>query len=166
MVAIISDIHDNMACLGMFLDWCEREKINTLICCGDVTNIDTLSHIVRSFKGQIHLVRGNMDVFEDDALGKFQKNENFHYYGRTGRLEAAGMQIGICHEPFLIDEVLMLGKCCFVFYGHTHKPWIESRNGAIIANPGTLGGVFQKATFAYAENSRLKLMLLDATRSE
>jgi predicted phosphodiesterase len=39
-------------------------------------------------------------------------------------------------------------KCDIIFYGHTHKPWIEIKNGIQIVNPGTLGGVFTPATFA------------------
>jgi len=43
---------------------------------------------------------------------------------------------------------MKIGPCDIIFYGHTHKPWIEEKNGVKLVNSGTLGGVFQKATFA------------------
>ncbi len=46
-----------------------------------------------------------------------------------------------------------------IFYGHTHKPWIEEQNQIKIVNPGTLGGVFQKATFALYDTGDRKLEL-------
>jgi uncharacterized protein len=159
MIAIIADIHDNLVYLGKLLDWCDENLAEDLICCGDVTNIDTLAEINHRFRGQIHLVRGNMDIYQDEELKKFHGNKNFHYYGRIGTFEIGGKQFGLCHQPFLIDKALDTVPCDFVFYGHTHKPWIESRDNSIIVNPGTLGGVFQKATFATLEMEKNDLQL-------
>ena len=60
-----------------------------------------------------------------------------------------------------IDKVKKLGHCDIIFYGHTHKPWIEDRGGTSIVNPGTLGGVFQKATFTFWGNDKLELKILE-----
>ena len=46
-----------------------------------------------------------------------------------------------------------------MFYGHTHKPWFVGKNDIIIANPGTLGGVFYKASFAVLDTDTGKLEL-------
>ena len=51
-------------------------------------------------------------------------------------------------------------KLNYIFYGHNHKPWIENKTDAQIINPGTLGGVFQKSTFAVLEKD-IKLIILE-----
>ena len=38
LIAIISDIHDNLVNLTKCLNWCNANKIKTIICCGDITN--------------------------------------------------------------------------------------------------------------------------------
>jgi len=81
---------------------------------------------------------------------------------RTAVFEIGGKKVGVCHEPFLVKEVLAKGDCDIIFYGHTHKPWIEIKDGIQIVNPGTLGGVFTPATFAVWDtgSGQLELKLL------
>jgi len=168
-VAVISDIHDNLPNLEKCLDWCRDNSIPVLVCCGDVTNADTLSYISENFDGPIHLVRGNMELFSAGEADNHQAKGNFHYHGRQGCFQAGEKTIAFCHEPFLIEGAI--GRCReslqknpdIVFYGHTHKPWIEEQDGIKAANPGTLGGVFAKATFAVYDSAseELKLILLE-----
>jgi putative phosphoesterase len=179
-IAIIADIHDNLPNLSKCLAWCKKEGVEKLICCGDVTNSETLGVISRDFSGEIFLVRGNMEIYEDDEAGFYK---NIVYGGRTAVWEIAGKKVGVCHEPFLIKEVLAKNEFHsgggvsatdgvgfqnrqieYIFYGHTHKPWIEEKNGFQIVNPGTLGGVFSPATFALwdAESGKLELKLLNS----
>jgi len=160
-LAVISDIHDNLKNLKRCLDVCEGEKVEQIVCCGDVTTIETLNFLRKNFQGKIHLVRGNVDIFENvDVAGI----EDFFYYGRIGNFKIEDKKIGLCHEPFLFDKVLENGNCDVVFYGHTHKPWIEAKNGVSFINPGTIGGVFQKSTFSIwdTETGRLDLKVLDS----
>ena len=144
-VAIISDIHDNIVNLKKCLVFCAENNIEKIFCCGDVTNSETLKFLANNFQKEIYLVRGNMEIFEDEEPKKYK---NIIYFGRVARFELEGKKIGLCHEPFLSDYVLKKGECDIVFYGHTHKPWIEKKNNYLFVNPGTLGAVFQKATFA------------------
>jgi putative phosphoesterase len=148
-VAIISDIHDNLANLEKFINWCLANQVEQIICCGDVTSIDTLDFLARKFRQQIYLVRGNMEIYDQDEIENITKvRVNINFLGRTAIIDLDNKKVGLCHEPFLIDEVNKLDKCDIIFNGHTHKPWIEVKNNIKIVNPGTLGGVFQKATFA------------------
>jgi uncharacterized protein len=154
-IAIISDIHDNLPNLEKFLDWSIKEKVNVILCCGDVTKIETLNFLARKFALPIYLVRGNMEIFDQNEMDtEILIHKNIVFLGRTGIIDLNGKKIGLCHEPFLIDEVLRIGPCNMIFYGHTHKPWIEEKNGVKLVNPGTLGGVFQKATFAVWDTDR------------
>jgi putative phosphoesterase len=115
-----------------------------------------LRYLQENFLGSIYFVLGNADSFEKQDI---LMGDNFNYYGKVGLVEIAGINIGLCHEPYLVDKVLELGECDFVFYGHTHKPWIEERDGVNVVNPGTLGGMFQKSTFAVLDTKTNNLEL-------
>jgi putative phosphoesterase len=145
LIAIISDIHDNLVNLNKCLSWCKKEKIKNLICCGDITNSETLKILSENFDGQIYLVRGNLEIYEEEEVFQYK---NIKYLGRYGRFEFDNKIIGVCHEPYFIKKVLEDGICDIIFYGHMHEPWQSKENDVLIINPGTLGGVFQKATFA------------------
>lgn len=159
-IAIIADIHDNLANLEKCLRFCLKSNVEILLCCGDVTNQETLVYMSEMFQKKIYLVRGNMEIFTEE-LALAQKN--IKYLGRIGRIKLVGKNIGLCHEPFLKGSVLKQGPCDFIFYGHTHKPWIEKTNDYKFINPGTLGGVFQRATFALwdTKNDEPELIVLD-----
>ena len=160
LIAIISDIHDNLINLEKCLNWCQANEVKEIFCCGDVANGETLGVLAKNFSGPIRLVAGNMEIYGKDEVKKYK---NIVYYGRTGRFKADGRKVGLCHEPFLLEKVKADGPCDIIFYGHTHKPWIADKDGVKTVNPGTLGGVFQKATFAAweTETGRLELKILE-----
>lgn len=153
---IISDIHDNLPNLDKCLDWAFSHKAKAMLCCGDVTNSDTLRHLAQKFKGSVYIVRGNAEIFDRSELKQYA---NIADGGKIGRWSIADLTIGACHEPYLIDKVREKGSCDFIFYGHTHEPWIEKRGNTVVANPGTLSGMFSRATFAvlYTETRELRL---------
>jgi uncharacterized protein len=159
-IAIIADIHDNLVNLQKCLDWCAANGVEEIVCCGDITNGETLKFLSEHWRGSIHLVRGNMEIYDEAEAGLFG---NFRYYGRTGSFDRKKKKIGIGHEPFLIDDLMAEDGYDIIFYGHTHKPWESKKNGIRLVNPGTLAGVFQRATFAVwdTESDRLELKILD-----
>jgi putative phosphoesterase len=170
-IAIISDIHDNLPNLKKCLSWCAENKIEKLICAGDVTNSETLQILSENFKGEIFMIAGNGETYDEDVAAAY---ENINYGGRFAIFKIDGKNIGVCHEPSFIADVLKSSllskeglpvlsvaeggdgsdKCDIIFYGHTHKPWIEIKNGIQIVNPGTLGGVYTPATFAVWDTTK------------
>lgn len=145
-VAIISDIHDNLANLGLFFEAIKKEKVEKIICCGDVCNSETLKILSKKFLNEIFLVKGNAEIYQEQEAFEI---ENINYLGKIGIIEIEKSKIGICHEPTLINNLLENEPDLnFIFYGHTHQPWISIRQKATLINPGTLGGVFHKACFA------------------
>ena len=162
-VVIISDIHDNNVNLNRCLNWCLDNNVKELICCGDVTNINTIDIMAKGFHGTIHLVPGNICLFKE---GDLEKYDNLIYYGSIGRFKLDRYSVGLCHEPFLIKEVNKLGKCDYIFYGHTHKPWEEKIGDCRVVNPGTAAGLSYKATFAVydTETDKLELKILENLR--
>lgn len=143
-VLIISDIHDNQINLKKCLTWCRSNNIASIFCCGDVTNGETLEMLSKNFSKEIYLVQGNVELFDESILQEF---ENIKYFGKIANFEFDKFSVGLCHQPYLIEKVLEK-KSDIIFYGHTHKPWIEDKGRTKIVNPGTLGGTFSLGTFA------------------
>lgn len=143
-IAIIADIHDNEPYLTAFLS---STKADALLICGDIGNIDTLKQISVSFSGLIYFVFGNADTFDTKDIPK-----NITNLGEAGIIELDHKKIGLCHEPYKIKE-LLLEKPYIIFYGHTHKPWIDKKENVLLVNPGTLGGVFLSSTYALWDTS-------------
>jgi len=151
-IAIISDIHDNLVNLKKTLDWCLKNKVEKIVCCGDVTNFETIETMSKSFLGDIFLVSGNADIWYEEELEAYK---NIKYLGEIGVVELDGERVGVCHEPFKIKDVLKK-SVSIIFYGHTHKPWIEKRDKINVINPGTLGGMFFRASFAVWETGKIE----------
>jgi len=148
-IAIVSDLHDNLPNFDKFLAFVRKEQIKTLLLCGDTGNKGTLSYITNNFDGEIYLVLGNMD----------QKIQAPDFV----TLEIDKVKIAITHFPDVAKKLAESQKFDFVFYGHTHKPWIEETGKCFLANPGNLAGQFYKATFAVLDTKTkyLSLKILD-----
>jgi len=158
-VAIISDIHDNLANLDIFLNFIQDQNISVIICAGDLTSFETMKILSNKFHGKIYLVRGNGDFFTERDVFLLK---NIIFLDRVGNFELFDRKIGLCHESFLISKCLEK-KCDYIFYGHSHKPWIDERNNYKIINPGNLAGVRFRASFALwdFEKNIFNLKILD-----
>lgn len=160
-IAIISDIHDNLVNLNKCLKVCQTEKIDKIICLGDVCNLDTLTILCQKFKNEIHLVDGNGEIYtKKDAL----KIKNLDYQAEFGYLSIDNINLAFCHKKKDIDELLKGAKVKpdFIFYGHNHKPWLEKKKNTFWANPGNVAGIYYQPTFAIlnTDNKNLSLKLL------
>jgi hypothetical protein len=162
-VAIISDVHDNLVNLEKYLKWCGENKIEEIIMCGDLCAPATLARVLApKFSGKIHMVFGNVSDRETERKVA-KKFPNVIHYGDEGEFEIDGKKVAIIHYPIEAKALAQSGKFDFIFYGHSHKPWIEKIGNAYLANPGTLSGMFQKATFAVwdTESEKMELKLLE-----
>ena len=190
-IAIISDSHDNVPNLEKALGWINSQGISLIIHCGDLCAPSMLSKvIVPNFEGKIHLVHGN--VGDPKLLEEVAKSfPNVTVHGQVGELEIeypspfgdnashfekmhrrrVRGKIAFTHYPEQGKKLAETQKYALVFYGHTHKPWIQKygltqtkteaatdksprksvlspRKSVLLVNPGTLAGMFYKATFA------------------
>lgn len=157
-IGIASDSHDNLATLKKFTDYCNREKIETVIHCGDVAERETLKTLVKALDAEILLSLGNAD-HDHRLAGPTDKANEARIFRGLGIAEIGGLKIGFAHYRETGLKFCGNGKFDFIFYGHTHKPWMEKMNGCVLANPGNLAGLLYKATFATLETSTRKLDL-------
>ena len=162
-VAIFSDTHDNVPNLKKFFSWINDNNIEHVIFCGDLSTPAILRDvIVPNYQGRLYMVFGNVTDRENlsDLAAKYEKVRHF---GDRGKIKIGKFNIGFVHYPDKAKEMAESGEFNYVFYGHSHKPWLEVVADCQLANPGTLAGLFNKATFAVfdAETGRLELKLLE-----
>lgn len=175
-VAILSDSHDNVPNMEKALKYINKEGIKIIIHCGDLCAPAMLISVIEpNFKGKIYLIHGN--VGDKELLEKVAKKyPNFKIFGEVGELEidnentslAESRRVAFTHFPKEAQKLAKTGKYDLVFYGHTHKPWEEKVTGyklhvTRLVNPGTLAGMFYKATFAIYDTvtNKLELKILD-----
>lgn len=152
-IAIISDVHNNTVNLKKVLDYCAKEKIETIICCGDLASAETLDFLNDNYSGTIYYTFGNMDRdhLNMPAFEHISSYKNTKIYENFGEVVIVGNKIAFIHYPDKAKDLCETGKYDFVFCGHTHKPWQETINNCIILNPGNVAGELYPPTFAVWE---------------
>ncbi len=182
-IAIISDTHDNIPNLEKTLAWLNRQGISLIIHCGDLCAPSILTEVILpKFSGKIHLVYGNVgdrELLEE----KCQKLKNVKFCGDFGKIRIDNKNIAFVHKQKEAKKITQSSQYDLIFYGHSHKPWIEKlkiKNALVrladgsrkklkivhLVNPGNLAGMFYKATFAVydTETDKLELKILEKIR--
>jgi len=158
-IALIADIHNNETNLKKVLDYCGQEKINIVICCGDLASLETLDFLNANFSGAIYYVFGNMDNDQLQDWEFSEKYKNTFVYKNFGETTINNKKIAFVHYPDIARKLCESGKYQFVFYGHTHKPWTEKINECTMLNPGNVAGDIYPPTFAVWETKDDKFEL-------
>lgn len=158
LIGIIADIHDNLLNLEKCLNWCRDNKLEKIICCGDVCNAETLRFLSENFPQEIFLVDGNGETFTEADIKSLK---NINYCHEIGVKEIGGLNLGFCHRQQEVEKVIARSSenLDFIFMGHSHKPWLEKRGQTFLANPGNISGTFYQATFATLDTKDKKLDL-------
>ncbi len=162
-IAIISDIHDNIANLKKVLRCCNNNGVNKIICCGDLASMETLNFLCDNFSGKILFTFGNMDKGYLDIKKIGPKYRNALIFENYGTIEIADKKIAFVHFPDIAKELCKSSKYDFVFYGHTHKPWEETINNCRLLNPGNVTNQRYAPTFATwnINKNTFKLILIN-----
>lgn len=163
-IAIISDSHDNLANIKKAIDVLKKEKVKTILHCGDVCAPATLKEVLKDFNGKFHLVFGNVDG-DHFRLTKisFGKPSKLKIFGELGEIKIGKKKIAFVHSPEFAKGLAATQKYDLVFYGHTHKPWVKIIGKTRLINPGNLAGLFYQATFAIynTKTNKLELKILN-----
>lgn len=158
IIAIFSDSHDDWQNLKQLLSYCDQQKINTILFCGDLANKETLEYLTANFSGQIFMVGGNADLFD---IREVKKYSNIIYEEKILRCEINQQKIIAVHKPTELMAALSASEeqFDFAFCGHTHRPDLKKKRQTIVANPGTLHGLISQASFAVLDTKTKKLEL-------
>lgn len=154
LIAIFSDLHDNLSNLSLFIKKINKLDIKNLIFTGDLTNNDTLEILANSFKDTIYLVQGNADLYD---IRLFKKYSHLKYLGENNIITIDKINIGLSHFPEIAKK-LINKNLDFVFYGHTHRPNLEKINNCYLINPGNLNNPFSP-TFAILNTNNKYIQL-------
>lgn len=159
-IGIISDTHDNLANARKCAEFLKKEKIKTVIHCGDIFKPETIKEILRVIKAKIHIIFTPADAsFSRIPENSFAGLPGVKIWGKNGEIRIKNKKIAFCHFPETAESLLRAGKHDFIFYGHTHKPWLKKIGKTKLVNPGNLAGIFYKATFAVYDTKTDKLEL-------
>lgn len=160
-IAICSDSHDNLPNISKFLSYCNRHKIKTIIHCGDWCAPGTLRFFRENFKEKIYGAFGN--IFDEKNMAKTAKEQIIKIKDDELTIKINGLKIAVSHFPDTAKQLAATGEFNVVFYGHNHKPWIERVKKTHLVNPGTLAGMFNRASFAIYDTAikKFDLKILD-----
>lgn len=159
-IAIISDVHNNEINLTKVLNYCIRQEIKTIICCGDLASREILEVLNDNFSGTLYYTFGNADYTELRELEDRKKYRNTFLFKEFGEATFVGKSVAFVHYPHKAKKLAESGKYNFVFYGHTHKPWEEIVGNCKMLNPGNVSGEIYLPTFAVWDTQKDHFRLL------
>lgn len=147
LIAVISDIHDNVWNLADALEKVSVSEATALIFCGDFCAPFTLTQIAQGFAGPVHCVFGNNDGDPRLLLRNADAAGNVTIHGQYAELELGGRRIAVNHYPEIARRLVESRQFDLVCYGHDHIAHVEQVGAAVLANPGEVMGRFGKPTF-------------------
>jgi len=155
-LAVISDVHDNLANLKKTLNYIKNNQVDFLICTGDLQSPESWSEL-NQLSIPVFAVKGNADDSLDLSIFT-----NLKVWSSFGEIELNGQKIIFSHYPELIKKILDQKPNFYqlALHGHSHKPWEEKYNGTKIFNPGNIANVYYAPTFAIINLDKLEAQLI------
>jgi putative phosphoesterase len=150
LIAILSDIHDNIPRLRAAIDHIQR--VDALLCGGDLCSPFIVDELAK-FPRQIHVVFGNNDadlfrITQKASAANQQRSpeDQIHLHGEFFEGELGGKRIAMTHFEQIGQALARSGQYEIVVYGHTHRYSVERDpgTGAIRGvNPGEIFGLLR-----------------------
>lgn len=147
LIAVMSDVHDNVWNLADALEKANAAGAAELIFCGDFCAPFTLMQIAQGFAGPVHCVFGNNDGDPRLLLRNAEAAGNVTIHGQYAELKLGGRRIAVNHYPEIARRLVESGQFDLVCYGHDHRSHVEQVGAAVLANPGEVMGRFGRPTF-------------------
>lgn len=147
-VLIVSDTHGRHRNLDRALE--EAGKIDVFIHLGDVEGGETYINAVVDCEK--HMVAGNNDFFSD-----LPNTEEF-YLGDKKVFITHGHQFYVSLDPMVVREEGIARNADIVMFGHTHRPYLNQKDGVTVLNPGSL-------SLPRQEGRKGSYMLMETDRS-
>ena len=158
MIGILSDTHDNLTFVRRALRLFNDAGCDLVIHAGDFVAPFTAAEL-RELTAPVKAVFGNCDGEKTGLLRAFEGlgeiKEAPHLFSH------AGLQFVICHLDGPVDRYLASHPCDVLVFGHTHRPLVENRCGALLVNPGEAGGwLHGRSTVALLDPETLEATIL------
>jgi putative phosphoesterase len=147
VIAVLSDIHDNIWNLAEALRAIQETGAEALIFCGDFCAPFTLTQLGKEFPGPVHAVLGNNDGDPRLLLQNAQAAGNATLYGQYVELALGGRRIAVNHYPEIAQRLAQGDQFDLVCYGHDHQARVERVGKTVLANPGEVMGRFGSPTY-------------------
>ncbi len=161
LIAVVSDIHDNIWKLKEATQQIAQTEAEVLIFCGDFCAPFTLKQVTDEFAGPIHAVWGNNDGDKWLLTAIAHGAGNITLYGELAEIEVAGRKVGVNHYPAIARRLAESGAYDLVCYGHNHEALIEKVGDTLLVNPGEVMGRFGRSTFALYDTETDRAELID-----
>ena len=164
IVAVLSDVHDNIWNLATALEAVAAAQAEAMIFCGDFCAPFTLTQIGQGFAGPVHSVLGNNDGDPLLLLRNAQAAGNVTLYGQYAELEMGGRRVAVNHYPEIARRLAQSGQFDLVCFGHNHQASVEQVGSTVLANPGEVMGRFGAPTFGLYDTATGGFVLHPITR--
>jgi len=161
LLGLLSDTHNSMANLQLALLEFRSKGVQTLIHCGDLTDLEIALQLVE-FQVICTFGNGDWNANEIQRSLKYYHPDNF--CGTVFRGEIDGVKIAATHGHLegSVDNLVQSGEFAFVFHGHTHRRKHELIHHTHLINPGALGGrKIEARSFAVLDLHNDQLMFHD-----
>lgn len=156
IIAIVSDIHDNIWKLEQVKQQIHAHDCEMIIFCGDFCAPFSLKQLAENFAGAIHVVWGNNDGDKWLLTTIATQMGNVTLHGELAEIEVDEVLIGVNHYPEIAQRLAESNVYNLVCYGHNHKAQIKTIGLTRLVNPGEVMGRFGHSTFAlYDTETRL-----------
>lgn len=147
-VAILSDIHDNIAKLHSALALVRDRSAEVILCCGDLCSPFIAKELGQGFSGPIHVVFGNNDGDRFRIAANAVKFPNLTCHGEYAELDLDQRSFAINHFDTIGHAIARGQQFDVVCFGHNHRFEITRQNRTLAINPGEIyGGLTGQSTF-------------------
>jgi len=162
-LAVLSDTHNHTANLKNVIEHLRQEKIEIVLHCGDLTEIETALMLVE-FRLFVTFGNGDWNANQIRQNLMYYRADNFG--GIVFRGELDGVKIAATHGHLegVLENLVQCGEYAYVFYGHSHRRKDELIRATRMVNPGALGGMHvEKRSFVILDlqSGNLDYHLLD-----
>lgn len=156
LIALISDIHDNIGHMLLALRQARQMGCTRLLCMGDLAELSTFRTLREEWPNSIDLVFGNNEYNRKSFLKLAADMPDTRHHGDEADLLIDGRRVFLAHYPETAARALDTDRYDAVFFGHTHVAETLVIRRTLVANPGEVAGVRQPASFGIydtADNS-------------
>lgn len=163
LIAVVSDIHDNLPALDKVIEEAKRRKVEAVIFCGDFCAPFTAAKVL-GFECPVYATLGNNDEDQYTMYSRTEGKVNFTGVGdQFGEAELGGRKIAYTHYPLVAEGLFAKGGYDAIFFGHTHLVHVEKRGETLVANPGEVFGILKGkgTTFGVYDSATNEIVIIN-----